>query len=450
MTLAREAPASAAGPRSKELFERATAVLPGGVSSPVRAFRAVGGTPLVIARGEGADIVDVDGRRYVDFVMSWGPLILGHAAEEIVQAVQAAVARGTSFGAPCEAEIELAELVVSLYPGIEQVRFVSSGTEAVMSACRLARGATGRDLLVKFSGCYHGHADHLLVAAGSGLVTFGHPSSAGVPDAFAERTIVLPLDDPQRVEDAFARDGDRIAALLIEPVPANNGLLLQRPELLETLRRVTSKHGALLIFDEVISGFRLGPGGAAERYGITPDLACFGKVIGGGMPVGAFAGPRRIMKHLAPEGAVYQAGTLSGNPVAMASGLATLGALRSRDVWPRLEMLGAKLEERLRAAFRDTGTAGEPVRLGSIFWLSLSRGEPPRSAETIDPSAATRYREIFHHLLSRGVHLAPSAYEVGFLSAAHDEGHVARLAEALHDALAAEARAAAAPGGSAS
>ena len=440
MTLAREAPASVAGPRSRELFERATSVLPGGVSSPVRAFRAVGGTPLVIARGEGADIVDVDGRRYVDFVMSWGPLILGHAPAEVVSAVSAAAARGTSFGAPSEPEIELAELVVSLYPGIEQVRFVSSGTEAAMSAVRLARGATGRDLIVKFSGCYHGHADHLLVAAGSGLVTFGHPSSAGVPDAFAERTIVLPLDDPQRVEDVFARDGDRIAALLLEPVPANNGLLLQRPETLETFRRVTAKHGALLIFDEVISGFRLGPGGAAQRYGITPDLACFGKVIGGGMPVGAFAGPRRVMKHLAPEGAVYQAGTLSGNPVAMSAGLATLRALKEGDVWSRLEVLGASLEEKLRAAFRETGAAGEPVRLGSLFWLSLQAGAPPRSAEAIDADAAARYRVIFHHLLARGVHLAPSAYEVGFLARSHDDSHVSRLADALREALAAEKR----------
>jgi glutamate-1-semialdehyde 2,1-aminomutase len=426
---------ASAGPRSRQLFERAAAVLPGGVSSPVRAFRAVGGTPLVIARGAGAEIEDADGRRFVDFVMSWGPLILGHAHPEVVEAVREAAQRGTSFGAPCEAEIELAETVVSMYPGAEQVRFVSSGTEAAMSACRLARGATGRELLVKFSGCYHGHADHLLVAAGSGLVTFGNPSSAGVPPAFAERTVVLPLDDPQRVEDLFAREGARIAAVLIEPVPANNGLLLQRREMLETLRRVTERHGALLVFDEVISGFRLGPGGAAERYGITPDLACFGKVIGGGMPVGAFAGPRRILGHLAPEGAVYQAGTLSGNPVAMAAGLATLRVLRREDGWARLEALGARLAERVRAAFRAAGAAGDVVRMGSLFWLSLADGPPPRSAESIDPASAGRYRTLFHRLLGKGVHLAPSAYEVGFLGLAHDERHVDRLADALREAL---------------
>ncbi len=438
MTGTTAAPQSA-GPRSQELFARASAVLPGGVSSPVRAFRAVGGTPLVAARGEGAEIEDADGRRYVDFVMSWGPLILGHAHPEVVAAVRDAVGRGMSFGAPSEAEIRLAETVVSLVPGVEQVRFVSSGTEAVMSACRLARGATGRELIVKFSGCYHGHADHLLVAAGSGLVTFGNPSSAGVPAAFAERTVVLPLDDPERAEDLFAREGGRIAAVLIEPVPANNGLLLQTPEMLATLRRVTEKHGALLILDEVISGFRLGPGGAAAHYGITPDLACFGKVIGGGMPVGAFAGPRRVMRHLAPEGAVYQAGTLSGNPVAMTAGLATLDVMRRENGWARLERLGARLEERVRAAFRETGAAGDVVRLGSLFWLSLQAGAPPRAAEGIAGSAADRYRPLFHGLLARGLHLAPSAYEVGFLGLAHDESHVDRLAAALRELLAAEA-----------
>ena len=438
MTPAEVTKETSAGPRSRELFARATAVLPGGVSSPVRAFRAVGGTPLVMARGEGAEIVDVDGRRYVDFVMSWGPLILGHAHPEVVEAVREAAGRGMSFGAPSEAEIELAETVVSMVPGVEQVRFVSSGTEAVMSACRLARGVTGRDLLVKFSGCYHGHADHLLVAAGSGLVTFGNPSSAGVPKAFAERTIVLPLNEPERVEELFAREGERIAAVLIEPVPANNGLLLQTREMLQTLRRVTATHGALLIFDEVISGFRVAPGGAGELFGITPDLACFGKVIGGGMPVGAFAGPRRIMQHLAPEGAVYQAGTLSGNPVAMAAGSATLRVLRRENGWARLEALGARLERGVRAAFRETGAPGDVVRLGSLFWLSLQPGEPPRSAECIAPAAADRYRPLFHGLLAQGIHLAPSAYEVGFLGLAHDESHVDRLAAALRQGLAAE------------
>ena len=308
-----------AGPNSEALFERARRVIPGGVNSPVRAFRAVGGTPLFVRRGAGARIEDEDGRVYLDFVGSWGPLVLGHAHPEVLEAVTAAAARGSTFGAPCAAEVELAEAVVAAYPGLEMVRFVSSGTEAVMSAIRLARGATGRDLVVKFSGCYHGHADHLLVAAGSGLVTFGRPSSAGVPEPFAELTRVLPLDDEAAVVELFAREGARVAAVILEPIPANNGLLVQRREFLETLRRLTREAGALLVFDEVISGFRVARGGAAERLGITPDLATFGKIVGGGMPVGAFGGRAELMTQLAPLGPVYQAGTLSGNPVAMAA-----------------------------------------------------------------------------------------------------------------------------------
>ncbi len=438
MTLTRPMPASEAGPRSQTLFERALQALPGGVSSPVRAFRAVGGTPLVIARGEGSEVVDVDGRRYLDFVMSWGPLILGHAHREVIEAVREAAGRGTSFGAPSEAEIELAETVLALVPGVEQVRFVSSGTEAVMSAIRLARGATGRDLIVKFAGCYHGHADAVLVAAGSGLATFGRPSSAGVPPASAGQTIVLPLADAQRVEDLFAREGSRIAAIVIEPLPANHGLLVQTPEFLSTLRRVTHAHGALLVFDEVISGFRVAPGGAAQRYGITPDLACFGKIIGGGMPVGAFAGPREIMRHLAPEGAVYQAGTLSGNPIAMSAGLATLRVLQRENAWQRLEQLGARLEERLREVFREASAEGEVVRFASLFWLSLQPGAAPVAAEGIEPRAADRYRFLFRQLLGRGIQLAPSAYEVGFLALTHDEAQIDRFASALSGALVAE------------
>lgn len=287
---AAESAMPAPGKTSAAWFKRAKARIPGGVSSPVRAFRAVGGEPIVIRSGDGARIEDVDGRSYIDFVCSWGPLILGHAHPAIVDTVHRAAARGTTYGAPCEVEIELAEAVTSLYPGLEKVRFVSSGTEATMSAIRLARGATGRDLIVKFSGCYHGHADHLLVAAGSGLATFGRPDSAGVPESFASQTCVLPLDDEEALETLFRREGDNIAAVIIEPIPANNGLLLQRPDFLTALRDVARRHGALLLFDEVISGFRVGPGGAAERFGITPDLATFGKVIGGGLPVGAFGG----------------------------------------------------------------------------------------------------------------------------------------------------------------
>jgi len=425
-----------AGPNSEALFERARRVIPGGVNSPVRAFRAVGGTPLFVRRGAGARIEDEDGRVYLDFVGSWGPLVLGHAHPEVLEAVTAAAARGSTFGAPCAAEVELAEAVVAAYPGLEMVRFVSSGTEAVMSAVRLARGATGRDLVVKFSGCYHGHADHLLVAAGSGLVTFGQPSSAGVPAAFASLTRVLPLDDEAAVEELFAREGDRVAAVLIEPIPANNGLLVQRHAFLATLRRLTLRHGALLVFDEVISGFRVARGGAAERLGITPDLATFGKIIGGGMPVGAFGGSAERMSQLAPLGGVYQAGTLSGNPVAMAAGLATLRVLERERAWERLEALGLELERRLAPVLGDAPLPIRLVRVGSLFWFSLQPGEPPRAAEAIEAAAARRYRPLFHALLDRGIALAPSAYEVGFLSTAHTSEHIERLAAALPAALA--------------
>ncbi|MEZ4654348.1 MAG: glutamate-1-semialdehyde 2,1-aminomutase [Candidatus Eisenbacteria bacterium] len=427
-----------AGPQSKALFERAERVLSGGVSSPVRAFRAVGGTPLVLREAHGSTVTDVDGRSYLDFVGSWGPLILGHAHPAVVNAVQETAARGTTFGAPCPQEIELAELVVSLYPVLEQVRFVSSGTEAAMSAIRLARGATGREIVVKFAGCYHGHADHLLVSAGSGLVTFGTPSSAGVPAAFAERTVVLPLDDEDAVERLFRESGDKIAAVILEPIPANNGLLLQRRQFLETLRRLTTKHGAFLIFDEVISGFRVGPGGACALYGIDPDLAVFGKVIGGGLPVGGFGGPRRWMRHLAPEGAVYQAGTLSGNPVAMAAGRAALETLRAENGWARLEELGSYLERALAPVLEKASAPMRLVRQGSLFWI-VGQEDAPRRADAIAPEHAEGYGPLFHRLLERGVYLAPSAYEVGFLSLAHTEKDLDRFATELAACLTAGA-----------
>ncbi len=414
---------------------RAARVIPGGVSSPVRAFKSVGGTPLVYRRGDGAYLEDVDGRRYVDFVCSWGPLILGHAHAAVREAIGEAVARGTTFGAPGETEIELAEHLTGAYPGLEQVRFVSSGTEAVMSAIRVARGFTGRDKIVKFAGCYHGHADHLLVAAGSGLVTFGHPTSAGVPEAFVRETLVLPLDDEERLVDLLRREGDRIAAVIIEPVPANNGLLPQRPEFLATLREETRRAGALLIFDEVISGFRVARGGAAERYGITPDLATFGKIIGGGLPVGAFGGRHDVMQQLAPLGPVYQAGTLSGNAVAMAAGLATLRLLDALKAWTALESLGGALEKTLTPVLAAAPFATQMIRVGSLFWLYLDGGPMPRAAEQVSPAAGARYGPVFHALLDRGVALAPSAYEVGFLSLAHDQGHVDQLATALAAAL---------------
>ena len=426
-------------PHSEALYARARAVIPGGVNSPVRAFGAVGGTPLFIARGEGQFLVDADGRRYLDFVGSWGPLILGHAHPEVIAAITAAAAHGTTFGAPCAAEVELAERVVAAYPGIEQVRFVSSGTEAVMSAIRLARAVTGRDLIVKFSGCYHGHADHLLVAAGSGLATFGRPSSAGVPEPFTACTRVAPLDDEAALEGLFAAEGAQIAAVLIEPVPANHGLLPQRHEFLRRLRMLTRAHGALLIFDEVISGFRLARGGAAERLGIRPDLATFGKVIGGGLPVGAFAGPRQLMARLAPDGDTYQAGTLSGNPVAMASGIATLDALARGNGWQRLETLGADAEEALRPVLARAPFPVHLVRVGSLFWLSLHEDGAPRTAVPLAAAASARYGRLFHALLAQGIYFPPSAYEACFLSLAHRDVDLQTLARGLERALAAAA-----------
>jgi glutamate-1-semialdehyde 2,1-aminomutase len=424
-----------AGKRSSELYQRACRVIPGGVSSPVRAFRAVGGTPLFIERGVGQYLYDVDGRRYLDVVNSWGALILGHAHPVVVEALTEACRHGTTFGAPCLGEVELAERITGAYPGLEQVRFVSSGTEAVMSAIRVARAATGRDLIVKFSGCYHGHADHLLVAAGSGLATFGRPSSAGVPAAFVAATRVLELDDEEALQALFAAEGARIAAVIIEPTPANHGLLLQRRTFLQALRATTARHGALLIFDEVISGFRLARGGVAALTGVTPDMATFGKVIGGGMPVGAFGGSRRVMAHLAPDGDAYQAGTLSGNPVAMAAGLTTLDLLTKGAVWQRLEALGAQLADALAPVLAQAPFPISLVRAGSLFWLSLHEGRAPCRAATLGSQALARFVVLFHAMLARGVYLPPSAYEVCFLSAAFGEEDIKYFAAALAESL---------------
>jgi glutamate-1-semialdehyde 2,1-aminomutase len=410
-------------------------VLPGGVNSPVRSFAAVGGAPLVVAAAAGAEIEDVDGRRYVDFVGSWGPLVLGHAHPEVVEAVATAARRGTSYGAPCAAEIELAETIVASYPGLEQVRCVSSGTEAVMSALRVARGATGRDRIVKFAGCYHGHADPLLVAAGSGLATSGRASSAGVPSATAELTRVLPLDDEEAVAALFAAEGESIAAVIVEPIPANHGLLVQRRDFLALLRRLTRDAGALLVFDEVISGFRVARGGAAALFGIEPDLATFGKVIGGGLPVGAFGGRRELMAQLAPEGPVYQAGTLSGNPLAMSAGLATLRILDREGTRERLEETGRRFETTVAPVLAAAPFPAQLVRLGSLFWIALQGGPAPRRADRVDTEAAPRYARLFRALLARGHALAPSAYEVGFLSTAHTPEQIDRFAAALREAL---------------
>jgi glutamate-1-semialdehyde 2,1-aminomutase len=406
---------------SGALFERALRSLPGGVSSPVRAFGAVDGTPLFFKNAAGASFVDADGNRYLDFVQSWGPSILGHANQEVVQAVQDAAARGLTFGAPHVGEVELAEQVKECYPGVDRVRFTSSGTEATMSAIRLARGVTGRDRLLKFSGCYHGHSDGLLVAAGSGAKTFGQPSSAGVPADVAKLTSVLPLDDDQALRTFFAEHGAELAAVMIEPVPANNGLLLQRPEYLQLLRDLCTQHGALLIFDEVISGFRVALGGAAEHYQIEPDLVTFGKVLGGGMPVGAFAGPAKHFEFLAPLGPVYQAGTLSGNPVAMAAGQATLTVLRRDSILDRLEALGKRLEASVQEMLAANDWPVGFCRLGSLFWFSFGGRIVPTCAECVSEDAGDMYRRFHHACLQQGVYMAPSAYEVGFLSAAHTE-----------------------------
>jgi glutamate-1-semialdehyde 2,1-aminomutase len=423
--------------QSRELYRRACEVMPAGVNSPVRAFRSVGGDPLFYERGDGCHITDADGNRFVDYVCSWGPLVLGHANPEVVDAVSAAAAAGLSFGAPCRHEVELAELVTSTVPHLEMVRFVSSGTEAVMSAVRLARGATGRDTVVKFSGCYHGHADHLLVSAGSGLATFGTPSSDGVPESFARHTVVLPLDDEESFLSLMDERGSEIAAVIIEGIPANSGLLIQRPEYMHLIREVCTRHGALLILDEVITGFRLGANGAAGYYGLTPDLATYGKVIGGGMPVGAYGGGRDLMERLAPLGPVYQAGTLSGNPVAMAAGAATLRTLLADGgaAWTRLDQLGERLESGLGTALQRAGLPWSVVRAGSIVWLALQDGEAPRKFEDIRPETADTYAALHGALLDRGVSLAPSAYEVLFVSLAHTDEVIDETVGAFEDAL---------------
>lgn len=419
--------------RSEALWVRAQRVIPGGVNSPVRAFISVGGTPRFMERGSGAYMWDADGNRFLDFCSSWGPLILGHAHPKVVSAVEDAVSKGMSFGAPMEAEVLLAEKIIQMVPGAEQVRMVSSGTEAVMSAVRLARGVTGRSKIVKFKGCYHGHADYLLVSAGSGLATFGTPDSAGVPDEFASCTLVAPLNDENAVRSLFAEYGEDIAAVIIEGVPANNGLLDQTPEYIRFLRQITQEHKSLLIFDEVITGFRLGAGGAAERFDVKPDLFTFGKVIGGGMPVGAYAGSTEMMSHLAPIGPVYQAGTLSGNPVAMAAGLATLDLLEAEQGWNRLETLGLIWDQELGAHARSRGWVY--VRVGSIFWLASNMTSAPRSAEEIDTLDSKTYAAFHAELLARGIYFAPSAFEVGFLSLAQTPEMLKGAAADIRDAM---------------
>ncbi|TAM56556.1 glutamate-1-semialdehyde-2,1-aminomutase [bacterium] len=426
--------------RSSELFERSKRVIPGGVNSPVRAFRAVGGTPRFVARGEGAFIYDADGNRYVDYVCSWGPLIAGHAHPDVRRAVELALARGSSFGAPTAAEAELAELVVEMVPSVELVRFVSSGTEATMSALRLARGFTGRDKVVKFSGCYHGHADAFLVSAGSGALTFGTPDSPGVTAGTAGDTLTANYNDLESVRALFARNPERIACVIVEPYAGNMGLVPPEAGFLQGLRALTREHGALLIFDEVITGFRAARGGAQEREGVLPDLTTLGKVIGGGLPVGAFGGRAEIMEHLSPLGPVYQAGTLSGNPLAMAAGIATLRLLRDGGAYARLEALGARLERGLRDVFSRHAVAAQHHRRGSML-CTFFTDRPVRDLESAKRSDTARYAAYFHALLERGVWLAPAQFETAFISLAHTEAELDATVAAADDALCAlEAR----------
>jgi glutamate-1-semialdehyde 2,1-aminomutase len=404
--------------RNRKLFERAQACTPGGVNSPVRAFRAVGGTPLFFKKGEGAYVWDADGTRYVDYVGSWGPLIAGHAHPDVVKAVKRAAARGLSFGAPTATEVEMAELLCQLVPSMEQVRLVSSGTEATMSAIRLARGFSARSKIVKFEGCYHGHADGLLVKAGSGALTLGQPSSAGVPAETTQHTLVLDYNDESSLEQAFAAMGQEIAAVIVEPVAGNMNLVAPRPRFLHTLRELCARHGALLIFDEVMTGFRVALGGAQALYGIKPDLTTLGKVIGGGMPVGAFGGRRDVMAALAPLGPVYQAGTLSGNPVALAAGLATLKLVQEPGFYDRLTATATTLCEGLTDAARAHGVPFSARSVGGMFGLYF-RETPPASYSEVMQCDAALFNRFFHAMLAEGVYFAPSAYEAGFVSSAH-------------------------------
>jgi glutamate-1-semialdehyde 2,1-aminomutase len=408
---------------SEELFARAQALLPGGVNSPVRSFNAVGGTPRFIRRGEGARVWDEDGREYLDFLGSWGPLILGHAHPAVVGALRRAAGEGTSFGAPCAAEVELADRVVRAMPSIEKVRFVSSGTEATMSALRLARGFTGRRKILKFDGCYHGHADALLAAAGSGVATLGIPGSEGVPEGTVADTIVAPYNDVGAVERVFAEHGRDLAAVIVEPIAGNMGLVVPRDGYLAALREITRRAGALLIFDEVITGFRVARGGAQQLYGVRPDLTCLGKIVGGGLPVGAYGGRADIMNRIAPLGPVYQAGTLSGNPLAMAAGIATLDGLLAPGLYERLESLSRELQAGLARALEASGLPASIARIGSMFTVFFCRG-PVEDYASAKASDTKLYARFFHAMLDRGVYLPPAQFETAFVSTAHTEADV--------------------------
>ena len=413
---------------SQNLFAQAQKVIPGGVNSPVRAFRAVGGTPLFIREAAGATVVDTDGNEYIDYVASWGPMILGHSRPEVVAAIRDAAGRGTSYGAPTASEIGMAERLVAAFPSIDMVRMVSSGTEATMTAIRLARGWTNRDKIVKFAGCYHGHADSLLVKAGSGVATLGIPGSPGVPKALAELTITLPYNDAEQARSLMARHGEGIACIIVEPVAGNMGVVPPRPGFLETLREITQASGALLIFDEVITGFRLAYGGWQTLTGMVPDLTCLGKIVGGGLPVGALGGRREIMEHLAPTGPVYQAGTLSGNPLAMAAGIATLDILRGMP-YSKIDRMAAELCAGFLDLFREKGIPVRINRVGSMFTLFFT------ADEVVDFDSASRcdtglFARFFRGMLAAGINLAPAQFEAGFVSFAHTDAEIARTVDA--------------------
>jgi glutamate-1-semialdehyde 2,1-aminomutase len=423
---------------SATLFEEAQRYIPGGVNSPVRAFRAVGGTPRFIAQAAGSKIYDVDGREYIDYVASWGPMILGHAHPEVVRAVQRAAERGTSYGAPTEAEVTLARMICEAFPSIELVRLVSSGTEAAMSAIRVARGYTKRDLIVKFDGCYHGHTDGLLVQAGSGATTLGVPNSGGVPSGYTQQTLSLPFNNLAAVREAFDRYHRGIAAVVLEPVPGNMGVVLPASGFLQGLRELTAQDGALLVFDEVITGFRVRYGGAQHLYGITPDLTILGKIIGGGLPVGAFGGRRDIMEQIAPLGPVYQAGTLSGNPLAVTAGIETLRLLREPGVYEHLETKARQLCAGVQDAAERAGVPVYATRTGSMF-CTFFTDRPVTDYASASTSDTSRFRRYFHALLDAGVYVAPSQFEAGFVSTAHTDGDIERTIEASHRALQAAA-----------
>ncbi len=419
---------------NEELFARAQARIPAGVNSPVRAFRAVGGTPPFFERASGAHLWDVEGKRYIDYVGSWGPMVAGHTHPRVVEAVQAAASRALSFGAPTAAEVEMAQLLCRLVPALELVRLVSSGTEATMTAIRLARGFTGRSLIVKFEGCYHGHADALLVKAGSGALTFGNPSSAGVPAETAAHTVVLDYNDAAQVQALFAKRGAEIAGVIVEPVAGNMNLVLPAPGFLETLREQCTRHGAVLILDEVMTGFRVALGGAQARFGIRPDLTTLGKVIGGGLPVAAVGGRKDIMQKIAPLGPVYQAGTLSGNPVAVAAGLATLKLVDTPEFQPRIEATTRRLVEGLAAAAKSAGVTFSSQSIGSMFGVYF-RATPPRSFAEVMQCDAQRFNRFFQSMLAQGVYLAPSAYEAGFVSSAHSAEDIEQTLAAAQEAF---------------